>query len=137
MTNIKKSAKLLIALFLLLVLTIPMIMQASQITVQAIDVPTFLKVYAAPNPVGVGQAEFLSMFFTKPISTVGNQIYRGLTLNVVKPDGTNQTFGPYNTDTTGGVGGIEFTPTELGQLFCSRLFPWTRLAGWLLRNASH
>jgi outer membrane protein assembly factor BamB len=132
MTNIKKLARFqvrYIALFLLLVLTIPMIVQTSQMTVQAIDVPTFLKVYAAPNPVGLGQVEFLSMFFTKPISTVGNQIYRGLTLIVVKPDGTNQTFGPYNTDTTGGVGGIEFTPTALGNYTIQGFFPGHDLPG--------
>jgi hypothetical protein len=33
---------------------------------------------------------------------------------MIHPDGKNQTFGPYISDTTGGVGGIEFTPTVAG-----------------------
>jgi hypothetical protein len=126
-----KNLKSLIALFLLIMLTTPLMMQTFPMTVQAqtIEVPTFLKTMAAPNPVGVGQTIFLSLFFTKPIATQGNQIYRGLTINLVKPDGTNQTFGPYNTDTTGGVGGIEYTPTELGNYTIQAFFPGHALPG--------
>ncbi|MCW4004305.1 MAG: PQQ-like beta-propeller repeat protein, partial [Candidatus Bathyarchaeota archaeon] len=114
-----QNKKLLIALALTVILTVPIIMQASQTTTQALDVPVYLKVHAEPTPIGVGQTIYISLFFTKPIPNTRlpdgtSQVYVGLTVNIVKPDGSNQTFGPYKGDTTGGVGGIEFTPTATG-----------------------
>jgi len=87
-----------------------------------LNVPVYLKVYAEPNPVGIGQPVYISMFFTKPIPNTRlpdgtSQVYTGLTIKMVKPDGTNQTFpstGTYTADTTGGVGGIVFTPNVAG-----------------------
>ena len=47
------------------------------------DMPVYLKVYAEPNPVGVGQIVYISLFFTKPIPVVGAaggaSLYTGLT----------------------------------------------------------
>ena len=44
-------------MILLVVLTVPMMIQVSQIAPAAAadDMPVYLKVYAEPNPVGVGQ----------------------------------------------------------------------------------
>jgi hypothetical protein len=120
------KTKSLIAMFLLIVLAVPMIIQASMLApVQAVNmnVPVYLQVYAEPNPVGVGQTVFISMFFTKPIPTTGGQVYTGLTLNIVKPDGTNDTRGPYVADTTGGVGGIQYAPTEIGNYTVQAFYP--------------
>ncbi len=89
----------------------------------ALDIPVYLKVPAEPSPVGVGQTEFISLFFTKPIPNARGQFYEDLTVNLVKPDGTNQTFGPYTADTTGGVGGIEFVPTETGNYTVQAFYP--------------
>ncbi|MCW3982584.1 MAG: hypothetical protein NWE96_01150 [Candidatus Bathyarchaeota archaeon] len=115
-----KKTKSLVVMFFLLLLTIPMILQVSQIApvTAAEDMPVYLKVYAEPNVVGVGQTVYISLFFTKPIPIVGAaggaSLYTGLTINLVKPDGSNQTYGPYTSDTTGGVGGIEFVPDTVG-----------------------
>jgi hypothetical protein len=108
-----------LVMILLAILVIPIVMQAATTAAtEGVDVPVYLKVYAEPNPVGVGQVVYLSLFFTKPIPIVGSSgggsLYTGLTLNIVKPDGTNTTLGPYTSDTTGGVGGIEYTPTVTG-----------------------
>ncbi|MCW4002927.1 MAG: hypothetical protein NWE95_03320 [Candidatus Bathyarchaeota archaeon] len=112
-----KKTKTLIATIILAVLILPMAIQP-QTAVAETDIPVYLKVYAAPNPVGVGQVVYISLFFTKPIPTGlsawGGDVYTGLTLNIVAPDGTNTTLGPYTSDTTGGVGGIEYTPTTTG-----------------------
>ena len=109
------------AMILLAILVIPMTIQISQLSpAQAapLDVPVYLRVYAEPNPIGIGQTVYISLFFTKPIPVPGAfggaTLYTGLTLNLVHPDGTNTTLVPYISDTTGGVGGIEFTPTVAG-----------------------
>jgi len=91
---------------------------ASVVSAQNPTIPVYLKVHAEPNPVGIGQPLYLSLFFTKPLpiigATGGGSLYTDLTINLVFPDNTNQTFGPYTSDTTGGVGGIEFTPEVAG-----------------------
>jgi len=50
-----------IALTLMIVLTIPMMFAISQTNAQTqLQIDNFLYVYASPNPVGVGQTEYLS-----------------------------------------------------------------------------
>jgi hypothetical protein len=115
-----QKTKTLIALTLLVLLTVPIAMEASKITAQALDVPVYLKVHAEPSPIGKDQTIFISLFFTKPIPS---GTYQGLTVNIVKPDGHTETFGPYTADTTGGVGGIEFTPTEVGNYTVQGFYP--------------
>jgi len=128
----KKSA---IALTLMIVLTIPMMFAISQTNAQTqTEVATYLYVYASPNPVGVGQTEYLSLFFTKPLPPAfgvmfGGGVYHGLTVKVTKPDGTTQNFGPYTTDTTGGVGGIQFVPNVVGNYTVQAFYPGENLTG--------
>jgi hypothetical protein len=104
--KMQTKTKILSIMFLVL-LTIPMTIQLSAIAPAAAadQMPVYLKVYAEPNPVGVGQTVFISLFFTKPIPIVGSaggaSLYTGLSLNLMKPDGTNETLGPYTSDTTG------------------------------------
>ena len=93
----------------MIVLSMSMMMQIPH-TVHAastLNVTDYLYVSAGPSPVGVGQTIYLNLFFTKPIPTVSgfvSTLYTGMTINVIKPDGTNETLGPYTADTTGGVG---------------------------------
>ena len=121
-----QKTKTLIAMILLIILTLPMLIQVSQIQpakAANLDVPVYLKISAEPNPVGLGQTEFISLFFTKPIPNVAGQYYTGLTFNLVMPDGTNKTYGPYTADTTGGVGGIHFVPTVVGNYTVQGFYP--------------
>ncbi len=117
------NKKALISIALMIILCLPLMMQVSHTTVRAADVPVYLKVWASPNPVGLGQTEFLSLFFTKPIPNVAGQYYTGLKMNVVKPDGTNDTLGPFTADTTGGVGGIKYVPTVVGNYTIQAFYP--------------
>ena len=133
---IKLKTKSLIAMILMILLTVPMMIQVSQIATAAtvpLDVPVYLRVYAEPNPIGIGQTVYISLFFTKPIPVPGAfggaTLYTGLTLNLVKPDGTNSTLGPYTSDTTGGVGGIEFTPTVAGNYTIQAFYGGQFLSG--------
>jgi outer membrane protein assembly factor BamB len=95
-----------------------------------VNVPDYLYVNAAPNPVGVGQTVYLNLFFTKPVPIVNSTSfflagteYTDLTINIVKPDGTNETLGPYTSDTTGGVGGLTFVPSAVGNYTFQGIFP--------------
>jgi len=118
----------------MIVLTIPMMFAISQVNAQQQQVDTYLYVYASPNPVGVGQTEYLSLFFTKPLPPAfgqmfGGGVYHGLTVKVNKPDGTTQNFGPYTTDTTGGVGGIQFVPNVVGNYTAQAFYPGENMTG--------
>ncbi len=130
-------------LILILILTVPMIIQIASIAPAsaAEDMPVYLKVHAEPNPVGIGQPVYISLFFTKPIPVVGAfggaTLYTDLTLNLVKPDGTNQTLGPYTSDTTGGVGGIEFVPDVEGNYTVQAFYAGQMISGNARRYSLH
>ncbi len=121
-----KTEKALIALTLAIILTVPMVMQISHAQTTTHFKP-YLFVSVSPNPVGVGQTVYVSLFFDKPIPPVGSEFggnqYTGLTANIIKPDGTNETLGPYTTDTTGGVGGITFAPATTGNYTFQGVYP--------------
>ena len=123
-----QKTKTLIVLFLAILIA-PAVLQAASTAVAetaATDIPVYLKVYAEPNPVGVSQTVYLSLFFTKPIPIVGSSgggsLYTGLTLNIVEPDGTNTTQGPITADPISS-GYITFTPTAIGNYKFQFSFP--------------
>ncbi|PVX25174.1 MAG: hypothetical protein CW691_05365 [Candidatus Bathyarchaeum sp.] len=74
-----------------------------------------------PNPVGVNQQVLLHIGITEPETRVDFG-WNGLTVTVEKPDGTTETLGPYDTDSTGGTGGV-FTPTMVGTYKMKTNFP--------------
>ncbi len=129
-----KNKQNIVSISLVILIAMATIIQLSAIPPTAAeDIPVYLKVYAEPNPVGVGQVVYISLFFTKPIPVVGASggasLYTGLTINLIKPDGTNQTFGPYTSDTTGGVGGIEFTPETTGNYTVQAFYNGQTISG--------
>jgi FOG: WD40-like repeat len=130
-----QKVKLSLIVAFLVILIVPSVMQIAQpvLAQTAADMPVYLKVYAEPNPVGVGQTVYISLFFTKPIPIVGSSggasTYTGLTLNIIKPDGSNQTLGPYTSDTTGGVGGIIFTPDVSGNYTVQAFYKGQTISG--------
>jgi outer membrane protein assembly factor BamB len=96
-----------------------MVLQVSHVVKAQTHVQNFLYVSVAPNPVGVGQEVYISMFFTKPLPPVGavfgEGFYHGLTLEVTDPDGHTETSTYDRTDSTGGVGGILYIPETTGE----------------------
>ena len=58
---------------------------------------------AVPNPSWVGHDTLLHVGITEPLQS-GEEYWAGLTVIVEKPDGTTETLGPINTDSTGGTG---------------------------------
>ncbi|HMK94717.1 MAG TPA: PQQ-binding-like beta-propeller repeat protein [Candidatus Limnocylindrales bacterium] len=135
-----RNKKSLFALILVIVLAAPMAMQISE-TAKAqatLTFPTYLYTSVAPNPVGLGQTLFISLFFTKPVASpvaggafLGTSLvyYTGMTINIVKPDGTNVTLGPFTADATGGVGNIQYVPEALGNYTVQGFYPGQSLTG--------
>jgi outer membrane protein assembly factor BamB len=84
---------------------------------------------AIPNPTGVGQEVLLHIGITDELQLYW-QKWEGLTVTVTKPDGTTETLGPFNSDSTGGTGTI-YVPLLVGTYKIQTHFPeqwhhWTR-----------
>jgi outer membrane protein assembly factor BamB len=130
-----KSKSKIAVILTVVILTITMLMQTVQTNAQDITyVTNYLYVTAAPNPVGVGQTVYISLFFTKPLPPAygmmfGEGFYTDLSVNVVPPTGSNTTFSDLTTDSTGGVGGLEFVPDEVGEYQVQAFYPGEPLAG--------
>ena len=131
MQNIKNKKSASIALILLLTISIS-IATFSTTVKGATEIPTYLFVRAEPSPVGQGQPIYINLFLSKPTATAGmgstGDLYTGLTLTITAPDGTKTTMGPYTADATGGVGGLSFTPTQLGNYTFQGTYPGQTLS---------
>jgi hypothetical protein len=63
------------AIVLILMLTMALVLNLIPYTQSAeLELPTIIRVAAAPNPVGVGQAAFLTAFLTKPLPTTAEWV---------------------------------------------------------------
>ncbi len=82
---------------------------------------TYAYVGARPNPVNVGGETLIHLGITDAIGTATDG-WVGLTVTVTKPDGTNQTLGPFKTDSTGGTGTV-FVPDAPGNYTLQTNFP--------------
>ncbi len=126
-----KFAAITIATFFMLSMTASMMLipttKAQSST--SVNLPTFLYVNASPSPVGVGQTVYITLFFTKPVPALGNGFYSlgayftNLQINIIKPDGTNETLGPFITDATGGVPAQTFVPSTVGNYTFQGIYP--------------
>ncbi|MEM3377585.1 MAG: hypothetical protein QW674_01400 [Candidatus Bathyarchaeia archaeon] len=89
-------------------------------------IKTHAVIDAVPNPAGVGEDVLIrfGILMQTPNVAFG---YSGLTLTITKPDGSVETLGPYQTDSTGGTG-ILYKPTQAGTYKIKVNFPqqvWT------------
>jgi outer membrane protein assembly factor BamB len=115
---IKKIFSTLTALILMLTMTLSLVALPTEAQVTRV---TYAYIGATPNPVGVGQETLLHVGITHP--TAWPQAgWVGLTITVTRPDGTNETLGPFNTDPTGGTGTI-YIPTSIGNYSLQTHFP--------------
>ena len=117
-----KRAATIIALFLMASLTIPMIAQPSNGQTPDYKTKTTYAVCGLmPNPVGVGQEVLVWAGITDYLENQ-SQGWKGITVTVTKPDGTDQTLGPLKTDATGGTGTV-FVPSMAGNYTFQTHFP--------------
>lgn len=81
------------------------------------NIPSFAKIVAAPNPIGVGQTTYITMWVDTnlPSAEISNTIRRmNYKLTITDPDGQVQTMSwPIIEDTTG-IQFTSYTPTKVG-----------------------
>jgi hypothetical protein len=68
-------------------------------------IPTYAYVTAAPDPVGLGQTVYISMFIDKvaPTATgVGGDRWQNFALTITSPSGKVTHLGPFTADAAGG-----------------------------------
>jgi len=83
--------------------------------------PSFPVLSLIPNEAGVGQEVLMSYGITR--QTAWPQPgWTGVTIDITKPDGSTETVGPFNTDTTG-LGGAIYVPTMAGTYTFVSNFP--------------
>jgi hypothetical protein len=96
-----------------------------------IDIPSFLFVTAAPNPVGVNQIVYIGATFSKPMPTnngEGGDYYDNVTIEIIDPTGHKTVMGPYITSMAAGLTET-FTPTQVGEYTIQAFYPGQILTG--------
>ncbi len=93
---------------------------------QVVNRPTHAYVTLSANPIGVGQTAVVTFRIVElnPLSSgvFVSEVWRGFTVKITKPDGTTETKGPFNADTTGGYY-TTFVPTQAGEYKLQAFFP--------------
>jgi hypothetical protein len=94
------------------------------------NIQMYCFVNAAPNPAGVGQTVTVGFWLNEPPPTAGGPYGDRyiFTVNVVKPDATNETLGPFISDDTGGTS-TRYTPTQVGTYKFQAFFPGETFTG--------
>jgi outer membrane protein assembly factor BamB len=121
--NIDKSKSKLSTIALIIVLAISAMLVVFPVTT-AQETPTkqtYPYINAIPNPVGKNQEVLLHVGIMHQLNRAGLG-WQGLTVTVERPDGETETLGPYNTDATGGTGGV-YIPTQVGIYYLQTHFP--------------
>ncbi len=118
----KQKTSIAIALFLIFAMSISL---ATTVSSAPPPVTGHTKAYpfigATPNPVGVGQETLFHTGITQPLQRTQDG-WSGITITVTKPDGTNETLGPFRTDATGGTG-TTYVPDVAGTYQVQTHFP--------------
>jgi hypothetical protein len=108
----------MLIIFAFVVSIVPMTKVQAQI---APTQQTYALVDAIPNPTGVGQATLLKYGISQALGSANLQ-WTGITMTITKPDGTIETLGPFNTDSTGSSF-TQYTPTQIGNYTITTNFP--------------
>jgi hypothetical protein len=119
MKSLQKMALMLLAVFLIsTVASIPLNSIGAQ---AATSQKTYAIADAIPNVIGLGETTLLKCGITEALESA-DYGWTDVKIIVTKPDGTNQTLGPFKTDSTGSTY-TEYTPTALGNYTITTLFP--------------
>ncbi len=119
-----QTTKKTLAIFLVLTFLVSIIVAITPIQAQSTE-PTKKKTYAfvdaVPNPVGVGEEVLIRLGV---LEATGDASYgwKDLTVTVTTPSGTNETLGPFTTDSTGGTATV-YVPKDVGTYKLTTHFP--------------
>jgi hypothetical protein len=95
------------------------------------EIPTFMSVFAAPNPIGVGQLAYVSTIFSKPLPTnhgLLGDMHEGITIEITAPNGKKTVLGPADGGMIGGWA-TTFTPDQVGDYKIQSFYPGQTLKG--------
>ncbi len=95
------------------------------------QIPTYMFVSVAPDPIGVGQTVNVNFWCNAPPPTASAQYgdrWTNLTVVITKPDGSTQKLGPFSSDATGGTV-TTFTPEAVGNYTFQSFFGGEVLPG--------
>lgn len=115
---------------LILILTMAALM-ASMPPASAADVPSYAFLTVLPNPVGVNEQVFVSMFLSEPPPTAAGaqgDRWQGYTVTITKPDGSTEQMGPYTSDAVSGAG-FPYVPNQVGTYKFRFRFPGQHIVG--------
>jgi len=99
--------------------------------VMARDIPTYAFLSVVPNPVGVNQQVWVTMWLSEPPPTAfgpGGDRWGGFMVTIEKPDGTSEKKGPYSSDAVGAAYFI-YVPDQVGTYYFQFSFPGQTIAG--------
>ena len=125
MKIINKTIASLIAMFLMLTIVASSIMPIANAHTPPWKVPTSAYIVLAPNPIGVGQQVFVVFWIEWiPVAATGitGDRWQNLKIYVTKPDGSQETLGPFLSDPIGGSFTF-YTPTQVGTYKFNFSFP--------------
>jgi outer membrane protein assembly factor BamB len=98
------------------------------------EIPTFLLLSVAPNPVGVRQTVYINVFFSKPMLTTGlggsGDRYENVTVQITRPDGGKDILGPKRADAVGGIW-FEYKPQQVGDYSVQAFYPGQHIERWV------
>jgi hypothetical protein len=113
----KNKTSIAITLFLMFAMTVSLIAMPTAFAQSFDEKTSYLYIFAAPNPVGVGQRTYISLLvdYPLPASAVTNDIRRhGYTLTITKPDERTEKFEWAVVEDTTGVAFLAYTPDQVG-----------------------
>jgi len=116
-----KSKLFAITLTMILTISAILVVLPAATAQEPIHDETAVFLGAIPNPAGKGQTVLLHLGIFQALGHV-SMYWEGLTVTIEKPDGTTDTLGPVNTDSTGGTGLI-YTPDQTGSYLLQSHFP--------------
>ncbi len=130
----KINGKILaIALSILFLLSISAAInpQANGALFPGTTIPVWAYLQVVPDTVGLGQNALLVMWIDKPPPTaqgIFGDRWIGMTIEIVKPDGSKVTLGPFQSDDAGGYTTV-YTPDGLGTYTAQMKFPGEVMTG--------
>jgi hypothetical protein len=107
-----------IAMFLMLTMVVTLVaLPTAYAHTPPWTIATFAYIEANPDPIGVGQTEYLSFWIDKVPPTAAGLSYGGrwhnMKLSVTKPSGVTEVLGTFNSDATGGAW-AQYVPDAAG-----------------------
>ena len=124
--NKKQILALIIIITLTLSVSLTVLMTVNAQTNPVSYFDTYCYVIATPNPVGVNQQTYIQFRIDKVSPTTqgqeGGDHFEGFTVDIQMPDGSSETYGPFNADSTSGSWYI-FYPTMIGDHKIQANFP--------------